>query len=292
MADLYLYGEIVDDFLAAIGFGTSSKMLVQAINAVPPEEDITLHVNSPGGYATEGIAMRDALLARGNADVRIEGIAASAATIVAMGAREISITDASRMMIHHASISVFGMTAPELAMMLDGMEQLNESIAAIYADRTGKPQDHYEKVMNPGKFYSAKSALKEGLVDKIVKVKASKPKANMDTERESMLERFKSVMGRDAMEFSTNSLGDSMGMVRSPITQTMIQIRSKELNFGQILGIFGPGSGDFSAFSGQNNGKPQNPANPPLPKNKGAAGDEPDQELVSMEERFASLYAD
>ena len=104
-ADLYIYGPIVsssswwDDSIDAVQFSEDLKAL--------GGKDVTVHINSPGGDVFAAHAIHNQLIAyAGNVDVVIDGIAASAATIIAMAGARITMPTNSMMMIHNPAMGL------------------------------------------------------------------------------------------------------------------------------------------------------------------------------------------
>ena len=139
-------------------------------NVVLPEtgEDIEVHINSGGGdvYAGSEIytALRDY---SGKVVVKIVGIAASAASVIAMAGDVVEISPTAQIMIHNVSSRVDGdhNTLLHEAGVLEGF---NKSIANAYVDKTGKALDDLLDLMNKTTWFDAESAVNQGFADRIM----------------------------------------------------------------------------------------------------------------------------
>jgi ATP-dependent protease ClpP protease subunit len=128
---------------------------------------IDLHINSGGGLVFDAIAIYSALKNHPAAvDVSIDGLAASAASFVAMAGDTVTIEKPAKIMIHDAAVLVYGNAADmhAAAVLLD---ELSDTIAAIYADRAGGPADTWRAAMRAETWYGAAAAVDAGLADRV-----------------------------------------------------------------------------------------------------------------------------
>lgn len=132
-------------------------------------DDVRVIVYSFGGSLYEGLAMRNLVMAYpGNIEVRIVGIAASAASLFTTGFKKVVMYDTSYYMIHDGQMVVSG-SAKQIAEAGTRMEALNESMAQAYAMKTGgkKSADEIRAMMKQETYMTAEEALAAGLVDEI-----------------------------------------------------------------------------------------------------------------------------
>jgi ATP-dependent protease ClpP protease subunit len=128
---------------------------------------IDLRVNSPGGLVFDAVAIYTALQQHtARVDVRIDGIAASAASFIAQAGDTITIAKPARMMIHDAQGFTIGGPA-EHREMLNLLDDLSDMIAEIYADRAGGTVADWREPMKATTWYSAAAAVESGLADTI-----------------------------------------------------------------------------------------------------------------------------
>lgn len=145
-------------------WGVSAKSFraeLKKINA----KTITVRLNSPGGDVFDGIAIHNDLVAH-SAKIRIEvtGLAASAASIIAMAGDDIVMADNAFMMIHNA----WGMAAGDKRVMSDFraiLEKIDASLAATYQKRTGIEAKAIVKMMDEETWLSAADAVDQGFAD-------------------------------------------------------------------------------------------------------------------------------
>lgn len=156
----------VVDLFGEIGWDVWADEFVRDLAAITAPS-INLNINSPGGDAWDGFAIYNALVMHpANVTAHITGIAASAASFIAMAGDTIIAHRPSQMMIHDASGLCFGNAADmtETAAILD---QLSNEIAAVYARRAGGTVDDWRELMRAETWYGPDSALAVGLVNSI-----------------------------------------------------------------------------------------------------------------------------
>lgn len=149
-------------------FGVTAKDFVTELDALEVDE-IELHINSPGGLCSEAIAIKNALAQHpAKVTAYVDGMAASAATIVALGADEVVMLPDSEMMIHDAWMICVG-PAEDMHLAGDRLDQVSNNIAAMYARKAGGTRDEWRSIMteNDENWYSAQEAVDAGLADRI-----------------------------------------------------------------------------------------------------------------------------
>lgn len=161
----------VGDYYYEDGF-TAGDVVV-ALAAVADDSELTVHVNSPGGIATEGAAIHALLSARrGVTDVVVEGIAASAASLIAMAGATVTMSAGSTMMIHDPSGFTFGTSADHVK-TVEGLEALATSYARVYADKSGKSPEACRDIMREETWLTPAKAVEEGFADDTTEKKAA-----------------------------------------------------------------------------------------------------------------------
>ena len=139
-------------------------------NVALPEtgEDIEVHINSGGGDVYAGSEIYTALRSySGKVVVKIVGIAASAASVIAMAGDEVEISPTAQIMIHNVSSNVSG-DHNALLHEAEVLEGFNKSIANAYIYKTGKALDDLLNLMNKTTWFDAESAVNQGFADKIM----------------------------------------------------------------------------------------------------------------------------
>lgn len=164
--DIYLYDAIGE-------WGVTAQDFVNALRGVVTGT-ITMYVNCEGGEVFDGLAIYEALR-RHPADITafIDGIAASAASFVVMAANRVVMAEHAKMMIHDAHGGVLG-NARDMRAMADLLDALSDTIADIYAEKSGKTRDDWRAAMQAaeggpdGTWYDARAAVKAKLADEMI----------------------------------------------------------------------------------------------------------------------------
>lgn len=164
---LYLYDTIVNDELSAQAFGgIAAQTLVPQILAVSGGR-IQLRINSAGGDVFAAQAIAHALRETGATVIaHIDGLAASAASVVAMAADEISMAEGAFLMIHNAWTMAIG-NANDLLDTAALLEKIDRSLAIQYSQRSGMAPDEIQQLMDAETWFTAQEALAAKLVDRI-----------------------------------------------------------------------------------------------------------------------------
>lgn len=164
-------------------YGVSAKAFLSAVREISAK-DISLEINSPGGDVFAGIAMYNGLRALADAgktiNVKIMGIAASAASLVAMAGDTIEMPSNTMMMVHNPWTFAMG-DADEMRATADVLDGISNGLIATYAKRTGKAADEIKTLLDAETWLSAEEAVAMGFATTVTdKVEA---KAQFDIER-------------------------------------------------------------------------------------------------------------
>lgn len=131
-------------------------------------EDIEVHINSGGGSVFAGSEIYTALKAyAGNITVKVVGLAASAASVIAMAGDVIEISPTAQMMIHNVSSYAAG-DHNALYHEADVLKNMNQSIANAYILKTGKKMDDLLDLMSKTTWFTAQQAVDAGFADKVM----------------------------------------------------------------------------------------------------------------------------
>lgn len=160
--------------------GTDAATLARDIAAMDAEQ-IEVHLNSPGGLAFDGIAIYNALRQHdATVTVVVDGLAASAASIIAMAGDTVVMSLGAQMMIHDASGLCWG-NAAEMRTTAEWLDKLSQSGAEIYAARAGGTADDWRQAMLAESWYTAQEAVDAGLADRVdTAAKADDPEQSFD----------------------------------------------------------------------------------------------------------------
>ncbi len=135
-------------------------------------KDVTVYINSPGGDVMAGAEIYTALRehsaqGKGRVTVKVSGIAASAASIVAMAGDEILMSPVAYMMIHNPWTGVQG-NAKELRHQADVLDVIGEGLLNAYQKRTGKTRDELLAMLEAETYMSAQTCIDQGFADGIL----------------------------------------------------------------------------------------------------------------------------
>ncbi|MFR3373177.1 MAG: head maturation protease, ClpP-related [Faecalibacterium sp.] len=166
-AELFLYGDISET--SWWGDEVTPKQFADDLAALGDVTEITVYINSGGGdvFAAQAIGNQ---LERNAATVtvHIDGLCASAATIVACHADKVVAAADSTYMVHPVSMGLCGyLTADEMRNYLKALDTTRESIVSLYAKKTGHDADECAKWMDETNWWTADEAKENGFVDEV-----------------------------------------------------------------------------------------------------------------------------
>lgn len=160
--ELVLHGIVGDSFMDE---GFTAKQVIRALSGM--SGDITVRLNSGGGDPFDGEAIRAMLAAHaGKVTVMVEGVAASAASLIAMAADEIVMTRGSIMMIHDPSSITLG-TAGEHRAKAEFLEKIAGTFAEVYAARAGMTPEDARALMLAETWMKPAEAVEMGFADRV-----------------------------------------------------------------------------------------------------------------------------
>ena len=178
MAEVFIYDTIGEDFFG----GLSSKNFADQLQALGSLDTIIVRINSPGGSVFDGNAIYNVLKNHpARVVVEIEGLAASAASYIAMAGDEINADENAFLMIHQAQGFAMGPES-EMRKMADTLDKMDGQIAKTYADRTNRKPDTFMRMMRDETWFTADEARAQRLVDSVRPNKAKPAMANFAPE--------------------------------------------------------------------------------------------------------------
>lgn len=147
---------------------TYDKVAAQLKGAVGSKKKVKVKINSLGGDVDEALAIYELLLSMGDRVTTIcEGRCASAATIIAMGGHERLMSRYALFLVHKCWSGVVG-NENVLEEELDAQRSINDRMAQIYADRTGRKKEDIEELMNlfngDGAWLNVEQAMEYGFI--------------------------------------------------------------------------------------------------------------------------------
>ena len=176
--EILVYGPIVDDISAAFmrqvfdvepATGASFRTALNAIAG-----DVTVRINSPGGDVDQASTMLTALQecrSRGAAvHVVIDGLAASAASVLLTAASTVRIAALGMVVIHEMRMVPGAVTGGEMRRLADFLDEMNERFTALYAARMKRSDADVRALLAEEHSYSATQAVEARLADEVIAV--------------------------------------------------------------------------------------------------------------------------
>lgn len=161
---LYLTGEISDE--TWFGDEVTPKMFKDELMA--GSGDITLWINSPGGDVFAAAQIYNMLMDYpGKVTVKIDGLAASAASVIAMAGSQVEMSPVAMMMIHNPITVAIG-DSKEMQKAIDMLAEVKESIVNAYEIKTGLSRNKISRLMDAESWLNAKKAVELGFADSIL----------------------------------------------------------------------------------------------------------------------------
>ncbi len=174
VASLYLYDMIGKDPWG--GGGIDPQDVVKEIAAAKDAEQLDVHVNSPGGFVFDGIAIYNAIRAfDGDRTVYVDGLAASIASVISLAGDRVVTSEGGMWMIHEAmgGLFVWG-TADEIEEAARkesaALRKIRENILDIYSTQTGQSHAKLSAWMAAETWMTAAEAKERGFTDEIAAV--------------------------------------------------------------------------------------------------------------------------
>ena len=224
-AAIYIYGDITSE--AWFDTDTTAKSFVDDLNSFGGKS-ITIHINSGGGDVFQALSISNVLRNyKGGATIAIDGLAASAASLIAMGGQKITMADNALMMTHAPSVGLLGYyDAEELSRVQTQLSAVQDSIVQTYAARVGKKTAC--NLVAQETWLNAQTALTLGLIDEItgaVELKVDDAQKMMFVNSlEVSTAKFDAAKMRRAMEAKTmddkfvNQLKETVAEAMKPAT--------------------------------------------------------------------------
>lgn len=161
-----------DNVISIYGFiggwdGATASEVASALERIGAEQ-VVVNVNSPGGDYFEGVAIYNLLRAHSRkVTVRVIGVAASAASVVAMAGDEVQIAKAGSLMIHNTMMVAFG-NRKVMREAADILEKFDGAMAGLYADRTGLERAEIAAMLDAETWLTGEEAVEEGFADALL----------------------------------------------------------------------------------------------------------------------------
>lgn len=166
-ADVYIFDAITSPILSEVlGVGISALSFIRAVSGLQGKR-LNVHINSPGGDFFQAMGIYNALRQhKAPVHVFIDGLAASAASLVAMAGDTVTMAAHARLMIHDVRSDMEGGTSADYAKRSQVLDKLSTDLAAVYRDR-GDKRINWRAKMIDETWISDQEAVSLGLADSI-----------------------------------------------------------------------------------------------------------------------------
>ena len=164
-ATITMFDVIGEDFWS--GGGITAKSVAAQLRAIG-DRPIEVQINSPGGDMFEGIAIYNVLREHPQTvTIKVMGMAASAASIIAMAGDTVEVGAASFLMIHNCSVMAVG-NRHDMAATAEWLTPFDQAMAEVYAARTGEKLADIAKWMDAETYMSGSLAVERGFADALL----------------------------------------------------------------------------------------------------------------------------
>ena len=159
---LYIYDIIGAGFFEE---GVTAKSVRDELSKMDKTQRLTVRINSPGGSVFDGVAIRAQLEQwAAGVDVKVDGIAASAASYIATAGDKVSMAEGSMLMVHDPWTFAIG-NAAEMQKAAATLDKIADSMVGAYAKKSGKSNEEVRQTMKDETWLSADEAIAYGLAD-------------------------------------------------------------------------------------------------------------------------------
>jgi ATP-dependent Clp endopeptidase proteolytic subunit ClpP len=171
-AEIFIYDEISY-------FGVIAQDIVQEMKDLDVST-ITLHINSPGGFVFDGMAIYNLFKQhKAEVTVKIDGLAASIASVIAMAGDKIEIADNAQIMIHDPMTFIMG-NSDELKREAEVLDNIKETIITTYKHHSSLEREELASLMSGEKWFLADEAIEAGLATSTFEQAAKAASLNRD----------------------------------------------------------------------------------------------------------------
>lgn len=180
---LFLNGTIAEE--SWFDDDVTPELFREELNA--GQGNITVWINSPGGDCVAAAQIYNMLMDyKGGVTVKIDGIAASAASVIAMAGTKVLMSPVSTMMIHNPATIAFGDTA-EMQKAINMLSEVKESIMNAYEIKTGMGRTRISHLMDAETWMDAHKAVELGFADGILQRQEAAEAEDLESPEASML---------------------------------------------------------------------------------------------------------
>jgi ATP-dependent protease ClpP protease subunit len=165
VAEISIFGDIGNSWFSE---GVTDASFKEDFDKIKDSKDIRLVINSSGGNLFMGLSIYNIIASRRDrVSVEVYGVAASAASIIALGGRDLKMREGTFFMIHNAMAMVAG-NAKDLRDMADTLDKVSGELVNIYETHSDLSVDEIKGYMDDEKWFTASEAIDAGFATEIV----------------------------------------------------------------------------------------------------------------------------
>ena len=226
---------IFDDIGA---YGVSAKSFLNDLRTVTTDE-VDVEINSPGGDVFAGLAIYNGLRASGKKiNVKVLGLAASAASLVAMAGDTIEMPENAFMMIHNPWGFAMG-GADEMRNTADVLDKIGTGLVSTYAKRTGKTDQEITALLDAETWMTAQEAVDAGFATSVTAALAVKASYSEDRLPENVRLAFKAQAPTTGASAPAEAPGEAPAPVFGETLASYAQAVANAAGLGQYAALWG-----------------------------------------------------
>lgn len=178
--------------------------------------DITVWINSPGGDCIAASRIYTMLLEhKGNVTVKIDGLAASAASVIAMAGTEVLMSPTSLMMIHNPLTVAIG-DSKEMQKAIDMLREVKESIINAYEIKTGLSREEISNLMDGETWFDKNKAIEMGFCDgTLIDKRTSDVATNMVFSRRAVTNSLLTKINKEVKTHSISEIEERLNNIKN-----------------------------------------------------------------------------
>ena len=234
-AEVMLYGEIISGMPENWKWDKEDKSAADFDRAIKEAvrsgaRKLLLRINSPGGILREAVAMRSTLNTAGfeTVTIRIEGLCASAATVVAtLPGAHVQIAEGSEFMVHNPVCGCYGY-ADDMEATAAYLHKSEEIARGFYTKRTGADEATVKAWMDAETWFTAREALEAGFCDEVISEGGQEPEIAMNTRTLAAMRAMYAHMPERLQALEKTGSSKTTAVAAAVLTEDKQLNRSKE----------------------------------------------------------------
>lgn len=234
-AEVMLYGEIISGMPENWKWDKEDKSAADFDRAIKEAvrsgaRKLLLRINSPGGILREAVAMRSTLNTAGfeTVTIRIEGLCASAATVVAtLPGAHVQIAEGSEFMVHNPVCGCYGY-ADDMEATAAYLRKSEEIARGFYTKRTGADEATVKAWMDAETWFTAREALEAGFCDEVISEGGQEPEIAMNTRTLAAMRAMYAHMPERLQALEKTGSSKTTAVAAAVLTEDKQLNRSKE----------------------------------------------------------------